>query len=435
MALGRWTAKKPGWATRIRALARPLSVSVLNQVVSSGTNFVFGLYLVRVLEPLEYGLYGIGYAVCLLYVSLGNALFLTQMVVHAPEKHQADQQAYAARILLMVGLFACGTLVLAVPALSLIQLVWSQQGSHTWFFHSVLAASVANLLKDFFIRHAYSRKKETRALVVSCGWTLGLVVILIVLSTGGVRISATIGTLVFAGATACGALAGWFCSGLSFRCISWRSTKTDFLQAFQGGRWALGGTIVTWLQTRANIYVTAMFLGPAGVALINASRIFVSPVTFLVPAVNQIALPRLSEARQKDKGAMLRGSRLYTLGLVALGLGYSLVALVTATKFIPIILGDKYDTHIIYILLVIWCISTTFELTRSSYSNTLQALRDFKGITIDISITAAVSILVAVILTMKFGVVGALIGTAVGELALALLLRRRVMREMRQVAY
>ena len=81
---------------------KALSVSVLNQAVSSGTNFVLGLYLVRVLTPANFGLYSIGFAIGIFFFGIGNSLFLTQMVVHTPGKSENDRMQYAANIFFLV---------------------------------------------------------------------------------------------------------------------------------------------------------------------------------------------------------------------------------------------------------------------------------------------------------------------------------------------
>jgi len=89
-----------------------VSTSVLNQAVSSATNFALALVPVRMLSAADYGSCCLGIAVCYLYAGLGNSMLLLQMVVHTPGKPQQERLPYAVRILVAVGLFAVGTLVL-----------------------------------------------------------------------------------------------------------------------------------------------------------------------------------------------------------------------------------------------------------------------------------------------------------------------------------
>lgn len=136
-----------GQKQNVKTVGRALSVSVLNQVVSSGTNFLFGLYLVRILAPAEFGLYGIGFAISLLYVGVGNALFLTQMVVHLPDKAVLERNAYVGRVLLLVVLFCLGTVVFVGIVLFAGRTHWSTVAGYWGFGYAVTAAATTSLLK------------------------------------------------------------------------------------------------------------------------------------------------------------------------------------------------------------------------------------------------------------------------------------------------
>lgn len=136
-------------------------------MVSSGTNFALGLYLVRVLTPADYGLYGIGFAVSLFYAGIGNALFLTQMVVHTPDKAPEDRIRYAGRMLVLVTTFCAATLTLAGLVFYAGGMLWPPVVNHAGFGLAVTAASIAFLMKDFFVRYAYNTRNEIGALAMN----------------------------------------------------------------------------------------------------------------------------------------------------------------------------------------------------------------------------------------------------------------------------
>src|SRR3954463_1609374 len=52
---------------------KALSTSLLNQALSSATNFALSFALVRILSTTDYGSYTIGIAVCYLYAGIGNS--------------------------------------------------------------------------------------------------------------------------------------------------------------------------------------------------------------------------------------------------------------------------------------------------------------------------------------------------------------------------
>ena len=170
-------AKRKG---QTKAIGKALSISAINQVVSSGTNFALGIYLVRVLTPTDFGLYGIGFAISLFYAGVGNALFLTQMVVHVPDKAQEDRLPYAARMLVALAVF-CALTVSVVGFVMALGGVWSHLlHEYVDLGMAVTAASIAYLLKDFFVRHAYTARKEIWALVINVFVALALAALLMV---------------------------------------------------------------------------------------------------------------------------------------------------------------------------------------------------------------------------------------------------------------
>jgi O-antigen/teichoic acid export membrane protein len=51
---------------RLSALRLPLLISLANQALSSGGNFLLGIYLARTMTLEHFGLYGIFYGLCML---------------------------------------------------------------------------------------------------------------------------------------------------------------------------------------------------------------------------------------------------------------------------------------------------------------------------------------------------------------------------------
>jgi len=414
---------------QIVRLGKALSLSALNQIVSSGTGFVFGIYLVRVLPPEEFGLYGIGFAVSLLYAGFGNALFLTQMVVHTPDKATEERAFYAARILLMVLLFCAATFVAVQIALYASGVLWLQIKEYFTFTNAVLAASVANLLKNYFICHAYNIQKENKALVTSLSWSITLVSLLGITQYFRYRLDAVTALSVFAGSNFIAALISLSVNKLPLATIQWTVLRSDFLEAFSGGRWAMGGVTVSWLQAQAYMYVTVIFLGPSGVAFANAGRILISPFSFLLPAINQIALPRMAEGRVTNKPKMLHVGTIYALLLLALGSVYVALLLLNLEYILPVVIGDKYSFSDISPLVTIWCFVLLCQLARTGAGMILQALMAFKRLMFDNLFTAVAAVATTFLLVVQLGIPGAIMGTGIGELLLALLLWKRIKHE------
>lgn len=417
------------WLHRVSRLTRPLSVSVLNQCVGSGANFALGLYLVRTLIPMEFGLYGIALVACLLYAGLGDGLFLKQMVVHLPDRRRIERACYAASILALVGLFSLSTLMLASLLIGAALMAGWPSVDLGHLALATVASAIANLMKNYFVTLAYSLKQESKALTVNTAWAFALLLILATLHDSGWVTDAASALWIFAAANLVAALFGFGITSLPLKEVRWQAMRHDFAEAFVGGRWAAGGTTVIWLQSQAYVYVTTIFVGPMGVALANASRMLVTPFTFLLPAITQLLLPRLAGLRNSDKGAMYRMGELYTVFLAGLGALYLLILWFGATKLIPLLVGERYSVEEILPLLMAWGCVLLLQLTRDGASLTMLALKAFRRLLFVNAATATVAIFTSVILAIWFGIPGAIFGVGVGEALLAASLWYLIRRE------
>ena len=407
---------------RSRSFGKALSISVINQVVSSGTNFALGIYLVRALTPTEFGLYGIGFAIALLYSGVGNALLLTQMVVHVPDKANEDKLHYAARVLVLAAVFSLLTALLAGLVLAMVSAWQTLPHEYIGLGSAVTVASIAYLLKDFFVRHAYTARKEKWALAVNMFVALMLATFLFMQRHFFVGIDSASALWIYAASNFAGALVGLALASLPIFDVRARELMNDMQEAWVGGKWALGGVSVTWLQTQAYMYVTALFLGPAGVGYANAARLLITPATFLMPALNQVVMPRFASLRASNPQKLLQVNRLYTTGLIIFSVSYSLILLGLIDVIAPVLLGSHYGQ--ITPLAVAWCLFLIFQFSRGSTSIVLQAIKEFKILTLANIASVVVAIVAAIVLMEIIGVQGAILGTAAGELVLSVLLYR-----------
>lgn len=401
----------------------PLMLSFLNQIVNSGGNFIVGIYLARSLSLEDFGLYGIGFGICMLYIGVGNAIILTQMVVNMPDKLAADKEQYAAKMLLaaiMLGIFTLVSAAVITFGAMLFRPDWHR---FIGAIATVTFTSVCLLAKEFFISYAFMQRRESLALVISF---LSVAVLgggLIVEHLAGIPLTAENALLLYAAGAATAALVGYLSSHL--RIIgSTRNLKPDFLEAWQHGRWALGGIVVTWIQAQAYTYVLAFSLGPAGVGLANAARIFISPFSFLIPAINKIMIPRLAEYRQSDPQKMYRISTMITAGLFIFVILYSII-LLSSVDFITRIVLGRNDPGIDS-LIWIWCIVLAFNMLRTGGSVLLQVMRKFRILTLVNIPSAILAVLTAIFLIRQLGAPGAIWGTAIGEIVFCLLIWREI---------
>ncbi|MES2932314.1 MAG: polysaccharide biosynthesis C-terminal domain-containing protein [Pseudomonadota bacterium] len=407
----------------LSSLKMPLVLSLLNQVVSSGGNFFLGIYLARSM-PLEgFGLYGIGYGVCMLYVGIGNAVLLTQMMVNMPDRAAAEKEQYAARILCAVILSGLLTLLLTAGVGFIVNIFAPQYTHLSGPVAAIAVASVVFLCNEFFTSYAYIKRKERLALMVNLATMLTLLLGLIVEHLRGGVVTAEKVLLLYALGAAVGSCFAFASAPLPLRGHI-RKLIPDLTDAWRQGSWALGGVMVTWIQAQTYTYVLALFLGPAGVGQANTAKIFISPFSFLLPAINKVAVPRLADLRHSNRKRMFKMSFILTAAICSLALLYCLTLLIGLDYISQKLLG-RYDPAI-EVLVRIWCLVLVVQMFRSGGGILLQVQRKFRALLLLNIPSAIITIAVALGLIQWLGAAGAIWGVVAGEIVLSMFIWKEI---------
>lgn len=410
----------------LAGLKLPLIISLLNQCVSSGGNFLLSIYLARTLSLSEFGLYGIGYGLCMLYIGVGNSLVLTQMLIHMPSKEEHQKEAYAAKMLnavLLLGLLLCALVGIGLICLPLLGMSGSID---TMTALAIMTAASFFLVSEFFISYAYLTRQESLALLINCTTMITLLISLLLASQIGLASSAGHVLLFYAGASALSACIAYLISPLRIR-DGIQNFRNEFAESWHLGRWALGGVCITWVQSQAYAYIALLWLGPVGVGQANIAKIFISPFSFLLPAINKVALPRLADLRQVHPEQVVKISSLLTLGMTSLSLVYSLLLMSSLSLVMWWVIG-RQDAAI-QALIGLWCVVLVLQMIRAGGGVLLQVERKFKMLTLLSIPSAALTLLLALLLIQQFGTAGAIWSMAVGECSLAILIWREILRE------
>lgn len=412
-----------------KAFGKTLSISVLNQMVSSGTNFVLGLYLVRLLSPEEYGLYAIGFAISMFYAGIGNALFLTQMIVHTPDKNLEDRLPYSARMFVAVLIFCLSTIIIICLIIVVGKEIFGLLANYAKFSIAVTAASVAFLLKDFFVRHAYNVKKEIWALKINMTLALGLLIFVSMQYFFHTPLTVNVALWMYALAHGFSVIYGYRSVCLPINMVTLAVLKVDVIEAWKHGKWAVAQNLVYWIRTQAQTYVSAIFSGPTAVGLINATRLLISPILFLMPAISQIILPRLAEARNSGKHKILRLAFIATIALMTCSIFYSFFLLIFLKAIAKLLLGAQYSNDpSIHIFVSLWCFVLFVQVAQNIATSLSQAMMNFRGLTFANFIASIAAVLLAITFYHLIGLPGTILGTIVGETLLLIILWRFLRR-------
>lgn len=414
-----------GAKQRAIGYASRLGVSLLTQAISSGTNFAMGIFLVRVLTPEGFGWHGIGIGLALLYLGVGNAMFLTQMIVLAPEVNDENRCKYYQDMFCLTSAFTATCIALSIPVITGLYIFGQLQ---PLYVSSIVFASACFLLNGFFIRHAYAIAQEKIALRINVVTSVCLALGMMLAYRLHGAMSPEISLGIYGLAQFIGALYGFADSGMRSAEFSNCAIAPLFSQTFLHGRWALAGVAITWLQSQSYVYVTGLLLGVPAVALLNAGRIIVSPFNLLLPALSNLIIPRLAEARLRGASDLTQKTTYFGVSLIGLGIVYLTIVMFLGHRIVPLVVGPAYEPQELLWISLGWCCVLVLQLRTSAASLGLQASLQFKSLSLLNGLTAAVTVTAALPLTKTYGPFGSIIAVGIGEALLGTALWARLRR-------
>lgn len=389
------------------------------------------LYLVRFLTPLEFGLYGIGFAISLFYSGIGVSLFHTQMVVHVPDKALDDRLPYAARIFLAIVLFCFLTTLFAILTHFVGKSIFLRASKYVCLIFPITAVSISFLFKEFFVRHSYTAKKEVWVLYINITVSFSIGILLLARYYSQSYFSSETALFFYAISNLIGAVIGFFLVRLPIGSTKRQQVAEDIREAWQSGRWAIGASSVLWLQSQAYTYLTALFLGPVGVGYANAGQLLIKPFLMLLPAVNQVSMPVLAELRNQGAQKLIKVGLFITIGLIVLAVLYAVMVISFSDYITQFVLGAQFKQ--LRPVIIAWMFVLFLQLLRDGAENILQAMKRFRALMVTYMMSAWVTVIAVIVLLKPLGVQGSILGTGIGEILLAYLLWRIVWNERHKI--
>jgi O-antigen/teichoic acid export membrane protein len=406
-------------SARAPAPSRPVATAVilalLNQVVSSGSNFVLGALLVRRLTDEGFGAWGLAFSALLLALNFAEALVLTPMVVGIAQAHEEQVKGYVGTVFAGACVVAAvGALLVTVGTAAVFHSTWS--GPVVGLAAACGLASFSFVVKDAVIRICFALRRERMALLVNV--TFGVTLLALVASPALHVASPTRALLAYFAAGGAASVAGVGLLQLAPAEILVNPLQ-ELSRLFKEGRCYLGASLAYWLRVQAPTLVTTWALGLASVGVLAAGRLLLSPPIMVNPALSQIALPRLSRLAATSDGTARfdRGVVLLAAGLFTLSIVYSAVLWWGFGPVTRIILGPERGVS--KAIAGAWCLFTLTNGVRCAIEIGLKALRKAKYVLM-VNLAAACVVFPACAVAVRFlGVPGVVLGGALTELLLA----------------
>ena len=395
--------KLPGPLSRVPLgsavrFVRGASWVVGDQALISATNFLGMVIAARVLSTTDFGTYALAYTGMWALNSVQSSLVTQPHSVLASHTDSNAYRAYTSAIALMQAALtaAVGLPILAVGIVALILGLGP-------VLVIVGFAVVAWQAQEFLRRVLYFEGRLAAVVAldaISFGGQLAVIVALAALG------HLTVATALLAAAltSTLGALLGLV---LVRTTVSHRPMPGAISQNLAHGRWLLGAEVGSFICMSGYPFVLAAAMGSHEVAIYAAASLILNPLNVIWFAAGTALPIRLSRARAAEGELAARGElrRVFAASMPLVG-AYCLVVAVFGGPILSIIFGPAYAPYG-------WVAAgaaaiRAFGFISHLLSIGLRALERTRSIFIGYAAAIPFSLVVGTILTVRFGIAGAL---------------------------
>jgi O-antigen/teichoic acid export membrane protein len=351
--------------------------AALDQMALSVFGFALNLCLLRLLSATDYGIVSLWMTMALLAVSIQSALALGPLNVYLPGVRDPEAAERLGSALATVNLIAViAAAALAGMAGGIADAEWAAPDTLTVIAIPLFVA--AGMYREYYRSTAFSRHDMALLLWIDgpylAATSLCLGAMLVwpqhFASLAAAFLAMTVGCLV------------------SQICVRWRGDSAEkhlfrdgWVATYRGigGEiaWSLAGVAANHAENRSYVYIATSLAGMASLAAINAVGILFRPVSVLVAAWGQSALPQLSAALAH--GRLGEFDRTLGRALAATAAGSVVVGALLWLAWDPVqryVFAGKYDDGIL--LLWPWAAASGASVLRFVGSTALTAARDYK---------------------------------------------------------
>jgi O-antigen/teichoic acid export membrane protein len=392
------------------------ALAALDQMALSVFGFALNICLLRTLSATDYGIVSLWMTMALFGVSVQSALVLGPLNIYLPgaaEPQAARRLETALATMNLVAVLAAAALAGAVNFFA--DAEWASHDALTVIAIPLFVA--AGMYREYYRSTAFSRRDMSMLLWVD-GPYLAITAACLVAMVLWPQLFADLAAAFLAMTVGC--LVSQLCVRARGDGAERRLFRRGWFKSYRGisgeVSWSLLGVFANHIQSRSYVYIATSLAGLASLAAINAVGVLFRPVSVLVNAWGQSALPHLSAALAA--GRIAEFDR--TLGRALAGSAVASVAIgaVLWLAWNPIehyLFAGKYGDGIA--LLLPWAAASGASVLRYVGSTGLMAAREFKFLAKAQIVCGALAAAVTAGFILWDGVSGAMWGIAIGNAA------------------
>lgn len=356
--------------SRLRRLARPrVAAGVVDQIVSSGTNFATSLVAARLLAPDRFGSVVVALSIAVLVITAQRAFVGDTLLAYASAAEPARRAELARHAVTAAAVLGCAG---ALVGLAVGSLPFALTRDVGWMAVWLPAVVVQDSLRYV----AISEGRPQRALLSDLVWALvqGLALVVVIVQDweSGPTVLATWGVGAIAGATLACFLAAL--NPLAGRPSEWLR-ETRHLSG-----WFAAQTLVAQSQAQVVVFVVGGVLGPAAIGGLRAMQlVLMQPLQTLLLAVQSLLVPRIARAASQGRfGQVAVLVRRLAVELAVLSGLLAIGSYLLRDRIVELVFGEPFLRYAD--LMLPFAFAAVFLTARTPYTAATRGLQNARGI-------------------------------------------------------
>lgn len=391
------------------------SMTLVDQGVTSATNFLSGIIIGRVCTKEEFGLYMIGFTIVVFLMNFQSSIILGAYSVYSPRLEVKEQTLYAGSTLIHQLSFSFLAIIFMGLGAGAAFQGYGPQGIETISW-TLVWVSAFILLREYVRQVSFAHLEMQAALILDSS--------VAIIQVGGLLLLVYLGFLsvawafgVIGGACALAALA-WLI--FKRRRFSFQRTRviSDFRSNWSFSKWLVADRLVYLSANQLYPFILVYFHGTAATGVLAACSGVIYIANPLLIGIGNFLGPKAAHAFARGgKNEVRRAVVRDTIALAAILLPFCIVMLIFGGKILGLMYGAKYaDNGIVVGVLALGQFTLALTIPTMSGLNAIE--RPDAGFTASL-LAFFIMLILGLWLVKLFGLIGVGLALIAGNLVIS----------------
>ena len=381
-------------------------ITLLDQAIVSGSNFLVAIIITRLAGLESYGFFALAWMGLLLASSIHQAFILTPMMSLAPKKEGQPRQAYLDQTQILQILFSIIILLIVSPLVAYADFLLPDWGVSS-LFPILPLAIFAYLMQDYYRRYFFITGKPIFALIVDAIAYPGMIVGIVALFFLGLLEVQYVYSMVLT-SFGIAALLGFVFAHIPLS-FNKRSFGLTLSQHWGFSSWLLGTALLQFFSSNYFLVAAAALLGPVALGALRIAQNLLGLTHVLFQAMENVVPIKSAETFAREGFASMKNY------LVAISVKSGAVVLLIlvclallAKPAIHLVYGSEYTAY--SYLLVGYCVFYLSLFPGYPLRYALRSIELTRPIFISYILSTGFSLLCAYPMVQKWELLGVVAG-------------------------